>query len=55
MGFGVGGLGELFGKALVLGAGGVKVALCPLGADAQRVAGLFQRSDPGVGGGGELV
>jgi hypothetical protein len=53
--FGVGRLDELFGKALVLGACGVKVAFCTLGADAQCVAGLFQSGDAGVGGGGELV
>jgi hypothetical protein len=34
-------LGELFGKALVLGAGGVKVGLGPLSADAQCVAGFL--------------
>jgi hypothetical protein len=33
VGFDVGRLGELFGKALVLGTGGVEVAFCPLGAD----------------------
>jgi hypothetical protein len=34
-------LGELFGKALVLSAGRVKVAFRSFGADAQRVAGFF--------------
>jgi hypothetical protein len=47
-------LDELFGKSLVLGAGGVKVGFRSLGADSLRVAGLFQRGDAGVGGGGEL-
>jgi hypothetical protein len=47
-------LGELFGKLLVLGPGGVKVGVRSLGADPQRVAGFFQGGDAGVGGGGEL-
>jgi hypothetical protein len=48
-------LGELFGEALVVGAGGVKVGLGSLSADAQRVTGFLQGGDVGVGGGGELV
>jgi hypothetical protein len=55
VGFGIGRLGELFGKALVFGACGVEVAFCPLGTDAQRVAGFFQGGNAGAGGGGELV
>jgi hypothetical protein len=35
---------------LVLGARGVEVGFCPFGADAQGVAGLFQRGDAGVVG-----
>ena len=52
---GAGCLGELFGKSLVFDACGVEVGFCSFGADAQGVAGLFQRGDAGVGGGGELV
>jgi hypothetical protein len=55
VGFGIGRLGELFGEAVVFGAGGVEVGFCPLGADAQGVAGFFQGGDAGVGGVGELV
>jgi hypothetical protein len=44
----------LFGKALVLGPGGVKVAFCSLGTDVQPVASLLQCGDAGVGGGREL-
>lgn len=55
VGFGAGCRGELFGKTLVLGAGGVEVAFRSLGADAQRVAGLFEGGDASVGGGSELV
>jgi hypothetical protein len=54
-GFGVGRSVELFGKALVFGAGGVKITFCPLGADAQRVASLSKGSDMSVGCSGELV
>jgi hypothetical protein len=41
-GFGAGCLGELFRTPPVLGAGGVKLGFCSLGADSQRVAGLLQ-------------
>jgi hypothetical protein len=47
-------LGELFGKSLVLDAGGVQVGFRSLGADSEGVAGLFQRGDAGVGIGSEL-
>ena len=55
VGFGVGRLGELFGEALVFGAGGVEVCFGSFGADAECVAGFFQGGDAGAGGGGELV
>jgi hypothetical protein len=37
-GLGAGCLSELFSEPLVFGAGGIEVAIGPLGADAQRVA-----------------
>ena len=46
---------ELPGESLVLGAGGVEVGFGSLGPDAQRVAGLFERGQAGVGGGVQLV
>lgn len=49
------GCGNLLGEALVLGACGVKVGFGSLGPDAQRLAGLFERGKPGVGGGVQLV
>jgi hypothetical protein len=42
-------------RRLLSARAGVKVGLCPFGADAECVAGLFQGGDACIGGGGELV
>jgi hypothetical protein len=47
--------GELLGESLVVGACGVEVGFGSLGPDAQGGAGLFERGEPGVGGGVQLV
>ena len=48
-------MAELLGESPGLGAGGVQVGFRSLGADAQRVPGVFQGSDTGVGGVNELA
>ena len=48
-------LGELFGKPLVLGAGGVQVGFGSFGPDARSGSGFFERGQPGVGDAPEFV
>jgi hypothetical protein len=47
--------GELVGESAILGAGCVEVGLGALGADPQGGAGLFERGEPGVGRGVQLI